>query len=44
MSANITYVSGVSEYNVSNTDDIINVDTSVYAVTITFPNLLSTAK
>ena len=42
MSANITYVSGVSEYNVSNTDDIINVDTSVYAVTITFPNLLST--
>ena len=42
MSANITFVSGVSEYNVSNTDDIINVDTSVYAVTITFPNLLTT--
>jgi hypothetical protein len=42
MSANITYVSGVTQYNVSNTDDIINVDTSVYAVTVIFPNLLST--
>ena len=42
MSANITFVSGVSQYNVSNTDDIINVDTSVYAVTVNFPNLLAT--
>ena len=41
-SANITFVSGVSIYNVSNTDDIINVDTSVYAVTIVFPNLITT--
>jgi hypothetical protein len=41
-SANITFVSGVSIYNVSNTDDIINVDTSVYAVTIVFPNLIAT--
>ena len=42
MSANITFVSGVSQYNVSSTDDIINVDTSVYAVTVYFPNLLTT--
>jgi hypothetical protein len=41
-SANITFVSGVPIYNVSNTDDIINVDTSVYAVTIVFPNLVTT--
>jgi hypothetical protein len=41
-SANITFVSGVSQYFVSNVDDIINVDTSVYAVNVVFPSLILT--
>lgn len=36
---NIHYVTGVSVYNVSPTDDIINVDTSVSAVTVVLPNI-----
>ena len=41
-SANITFVSGVSQYFVKNVDDIINVDTSVYAVNVVFPSLTLT--
>lgn len=36
---NINYVSGVSVYNVSPTDDIINVDTSLSVVTVVLPNI-----
>lgn len=37
MAENITYVTGVTSYSVKYTDDIINVDTSVYAVTVILP-------
>lgn len=36
---NIRYVSGVSVYAVNTSDDIINVDTSIYSVTIVLPNI-----
>lgn len=36
---NIKFISGVNVYNVSPSDDIINVDTSVSAVTIVLPNI-----
>lgn len=36
---NINYVTGVSVYNVSPSDDIINVDTTLSAVTIVLPNI-----
>jgi hypothetical protein len=36
---NIKFLSGVSVYNVSPSDDIINVDTTVSAVTIVLPNI-----
>jgi len=36
---NIRYVSGVTVYAVNTADDIINVDTSVYAVTVVLPNI-----
>ena len=36
---NIKYVSGVSVYNVSPTDDIINIDTSLSSVTVVLPNI-----
>jgi hypothetical protein len=36
---NIHYVTGVTVYNVSPTDDIINVDTSLSPVTVVLPNI-----
>ena len=38
---NIKYITGVTEYVVDNNDGTINVDTSVNAVTIILPNILS---
>ena len=36
---NIVFVSGVTQYNVQVSDDIINVDTSINSVTIILPNI-----
>lgn len=36
---NINYISGVSVYNVSPNDDIVNIDTSLSAVTVVLPNI-----
>jgi hypothetical protein len=36
---NIRYITGVTVYNVNPDDHVINVDTSVYAVTIVLPNI-----
>jgi len=41
VTGNLKYISGVSQYVVDGNDGILNVDTSVYSVTIILPNILN---